>query len=165
MMTAEQVDRAQEVLKECGLDWWARTSGGHDAFSAHLTEVMENFAGEYVRRFGGRMSSFAVFELYPRKKSKVRAFLQAVVSSATPKMLVMVWRIQEGMNIEAIEMNYSLSKESFSLTVTLASPYVNGAPETYTSNNIDDAALVRHFGIMKMGDAPIVDGFYALHMT
>jgi hypothetical protein len=59
----------------------------------------------------------------------------------------------------------ALEEKSFLLKVALSSPYVGGKPEVYESNDIDSAALVRHFGIMKMGDAPVFDGFFPLHLS
>jgi hypothetical protein len=165
MMTEQQLDRVLGILQECGLGWWAQAAGDTQAFRQHVSEVMEKFAQAYNKRCSGRMNAFSIFEFYPRKKSKVRAFLQALASSNSPTMLVMVWRILEGMNIALLEVKYSLEEQVFVLKVKLSSPYVAGAPEEYESDDIDDAALLRHFGIMKMGKAPMFDGFYALHLS
>ena len=75
-------------------------------------------------------------------------------------MLVMVWRILHGDLIQSIEMKYA-QKSEFRLDVTLEDPE-SGQTSRYQSLDIDDAALVRHFGIMKMSDLPLFDGFYAL---
>jgi len=163
MMTEQQWGRALEILEECGLGWWTKATGNSAEFRQYLCSLMEAFAQEYTARCGEAMTSFSVFELYPRRQNQVRAFLQAVASSSSPTMLVMVWRILQGMNIKSVDMRYRM-EESFSLDVTLSSPYTGGSDETYQSGDIDSAALVRHLGIMKTNGKPIFDGFYPLHL-
>lgn len=94
---------------------------------------------------------------------KVRAFLQALAASGNPTMLVMVWRILQGLSIDAVRMEYG-ARDSFSLTVRLArSAYEEGAdPEIYETRDIADAALLRHFGIAKVDGRPLFDGFFPM---
>ena len=51
----------------------------------------------------------------------VRAFLQALGVSKNPDMLLMVWRILQGLSIREVVMKYR-EQEAFNLTVTLARP-------------------------------------------
>ena len=75
-------------------------------------------------------------------------------------MLVMVWRLLQGAEVAEVELHYRLQK-SFGLRVKVVS--AEGEPEeVYESDDIDDAAVFRHFGILKMDDHPVFDGFYAL---
>ncbi len=71
----------------------------------------------------------------------------------------MVWRIIQGLSIREVTMNYR-EMESFSLRVTLARP---GEPEeeleAYNSRDINDAALLRNFGITTIDGCPLFDGF------
>jgi hypothetical protein len=100
---------------------------------------------------------------YQHNPHKVRAFLQ-VVKSASPDVLVMVWRILQGMGVARIEMEYQTGLH-FRLHVWLSSPYEGGEPEVYESKDIDDAVILRHMGIMKMDDRPVFDGFYAVNLS
>jgi hypothetical protein len=52
-------------------------------------------------------------------------------------------------------------QESFSLRVVLARPGEGqDVLEGYQSSDINDAALVRHFGITTVDGLPLFDGFY-----
>lgn len=163
MMSEEQLKKAIEIFDECGLGWWTRAGAGAEHFRSHLSNVLEAFATSYSARSGTPIDSFTVFKIYPEKKNQVKAFLQAVASTSSGEMLSMVWRIIQGMEIQSLEMRYK-AQQQFFLEVVLTSSHLGGKTETYTSTNIDDAALVRHLGIMKMGDKPIFDGFYALRL-
>ncbi len=91
---------------------------------------------------------------------KIRGFLQALGASRNPDMLVMVWRILQGLSIREVTMNYR-EMASFSLRVTLATPGEEGE-EIYLTDNIRDAALLRNFGIAGDANRPLFDGFYPL---
>lgn len=75
-------------------------------------------------------------------------------------MLLMVWRIIQGMEVKDIRMDYQ-RQQSFQLRVILESP-CGELDSPYNSRNIHDFALFRHIGIMEIGGAPVFDGFYAL---
>jgi hypothetical protein len=64
------------------------------------------------------------------------------------------------MQIADLQMRYSL-ESSFMLSVTLQSSFSDLEAELYTSEDINDAALLRHFGIMKVNNRPVFDGFFA----
>ncbi len=69
----------------------------------------------------------------------------------------MVWRILQGLSIREVAMSYR-EQEAFNLVVTLALPEGN-EQETYRTDNIHDAALLRHFGIFTINGHPLFDGF------
>jgi hypothetical protein len=91
---------------------------------------------------------------------KVRAFLQALVTTRTVEMLVMVWRILQGLTIQQVDMKYREEQE-FDLVVILADA-VGGEDDPYRSRDINDAALVRHFGITTINGKPLFQGFFSL---
>ena len=77
-------------------------------------------------------------------------------------MLLMAWRIIQGMEVKAVQMEYSRQK-SFEVRVILESPYgEQDAP--YTSTRIHDFALFRHIGVLEISGNPVFDGFYALNL-
>jgi hypothetical protein len=88
----------------------------------------------------------------------VKAFLQALGATRSPEMLVMVWRILQGMRIQEIDMTYR-ERDSFRLRCVLNSPY-EVKPEVYESSDIVDAMLLSHLGIMEMDKGPVFEGFY-----
>jgi hypothetical protein len=126
--------------------------------------ILATVGHEYQRRFGDPSINFseemlaAEFEQSPHK---VAAFLQAISGTKSPQMLVMAWRILQGMEIESIELGYQKNL-SFSLIMKIKSPY--SSPEVYESEDIDDAKLIRHLGIMKIGGKPVFDSLYPLRL-
>ena len=95
-----------------------------------------------------------------RNPHKVRAFLQALGTSGSAEMLVMVWRILQGLSIRKVAMDY-LEQKAFSLVVVLARPGDGkDVLEEYRSSDINDAALIRHFGITTVDGHPLFDGFF-----
>ncbi len=82
--------------------------------------------------------------------------------SGNPDMLVMVWRILQGLTIREVTMNYR-EQETFSLNVTLSRRgQEQDELETYRTKDINDAALLRHFGITMVNRQPLFDGFLPL---
>ncbi len=77
-------------------------------------------------------------------------------------MLVMVWRILQGLTIRQVEMTYR-EQDTFELRVVLARPGDGeDSLESYESHDINDAALLRHFGIATISGRPLFDNFFPL---
>jgi hypothetical protein len=129
-----------------------------------LLERLTGLTSEFRRRFGHDLS------LTPetlraegeRNPHKIRAFLQALGVSGNPDMLLMIWRILQGLNIREVVMNYR-EQEAFTLSVTLArTGGERDELETYRTDDINDAALLRNFGITTVDGRPLFDGFFPL---
>jgi hypothetical protein len=107
---------------------------------------------------------------YDRNPHKVTAFLQALVSTRSPQMLVMAWRVLQGADIQAIDMKYEnlrpawpLRNPQFEMRITL-SALEGESPEVYESSDVFDATVLRHFGLAKANEQPLFDGFYPLRL-
>lgn len=160
---SEQANQSlEQLIRNIGGAWMLDAFKTPEEAYLYFSDLLQPVEQLARQRFGQEvlgLSAQALGTAYGRSPHKVRAFIQAMGESNSAEMLIMVWRILQGMEIQHLEMKYVLSSE-FSLAVTLRSPY--GEPdETYHSDNIDDAALVRHFGVMKIDERPILDGFYA----
>lgn len=160
-MTAEMKARVKEVFEEFGLGWWVRAGGSNEFFFNHIETLLTAVHAAYARRHGPGFDPFGIFNTARSGDWRIRAFLQAISASSSPNMLVMAWRIIQGMDIETLEMIYH-SQKSFRLCVTLISPYGEVEKEPYISEKIEDAALVRHLGIMRMNGRPVFAGFSPL---
>ena len=77
-------------------------------------------------------------------------------------MLLMAWRIIQGMEIRDVQLSYQ-RQQSFSFRVVLESPDGEQDPP-YDSTNIQDFALFRHVGILEIDRRPVFDGFYPLRV-
>jgi len=156
------VHSLEELIRHSGEGWILDWFKPREKAVEHLKRLLEQVNAAASQRFPGGSVRLAEKDLiadYQRSRHKVRAFIQSMSESRTPEMLLMVWRVLQGMEIERIDMRYILGTR-FELEVALRSPY-GDPPETYKSDDIDDAALIRHFGIMKMNGGPVFDGFYA----
>ena len=114
------------------------------------------------QRFGKNgpdLTEAAIVREYNRHPLQVRGFFQSLGGTRTPEMLLMVWRIIQGMAVRDVKISYR-KRERFEVRVILESPY-GEEDQPYVSNSIQDFALFRHIGIMESG-GPIFDGFYAL---
>jgi hypothetical protein len=160
-MSVEPPQDLEQLIRACGEDWLIDSFSPKEKAVANLKEVLKAASSEANRRgLPIRLSEQDLVSAYKAYAGQVDAFLQALGATREPAMLVMVWRIIQGMTISQIRMEYENGK-SFKLSVELTSPY--GEPsEQYDSININDAALLRHLGIMTMDNKPLFDGFYAL---
>ena len=153
-------DPFEEVIRRSGQGWLIDWHAPKDQAIPNLRRMLSDANESGRLRLGDNapeLTPEAVVREYSLNPHKVHAFLQVVGSVRTPHILLMVWRILQGMNIAEIRMNYE-SERVYSMSVRL------GQDEVYESNDIDDAVVFRHLGIMKMGDAPLFDGFYPLNV-
>lgn len=154
------------LIRRFELDWmiesYAPPDGALPAYSAALDAANADSA----RRFGKGNFPITVDALHAELEPhpyRVEAFLQALAATSSPEMLVLTWRILSGWEIAHVTMSYDYCK-AFSLIVILREDD-DGGEEEYRSDNITDAALVRHLGIAKKGGKPYFDGFYPLHLS
>jgi hypothetical protein len=164
-MTAESSSPLGRLLHECQLDWLVDSQPDPRRALAALSGTLEAIGEESRARFGNegpQLSERSLAEEYERNPHKVTAFLQALGATASPQMLLMAWRIIQGAEIRSLRITYE-SRDSFHLALTLASPR-NGTAEEYETDDISDASLLRHLGIMKIDGQPVFDGFYPLRL-
>lgn len=153
----------EEAIQHAGEAWLIDSFAPPEAAMDHIFQTLAAVQQEAQKRFGDSAPKLAEADLvqeYHRNPLRVRGFLQALGGTRTPAMLLMAWRIIQGMEVKEIQMGYHRQK-SFEVRVILESPS-GEQDEPYVSGNIHDFALFRHIGIMEIGGAPVFDGFYAL---
>jgi hypothetical protein len=165
-MSQTVADPLEDVIRKSGQDWLIDWYAPREQALPNLRRILATVYERARARLGynaPHLTPDGLANEYARNPHKVTAFLQIIGAVATPDILLMVWRILQGMNIAEIRMNY-LDQQEFTLYVRLSSPYESGDDEVYESHDIDDAVVLRHLGTMKIGDAPIFDGFYGLRL-
>ncbi len=159
---AESPAILERLLRDSDLGWMIDMYTPRERAVSFLLEQLDRLAAEFRARFRYD-ESFTPETLSAeaeRNPHKIRAFLQALGVSGNPDMLLMVWRILQGLSIREVAMNYR-ELEAFSLRVTLARPgEEQDEPETYSTRDINDAALLRNFGITTVDGRPLFDGFF-----
>lgn len=151
----------EETIRDAGEGWLIDSSAPPEAAMIQIQQTLAAVHQEAQRRLGDNapnISEAMLLNEYPRNPQRVKAFLQSLRGTRSPDMLLMVWRILEGMSVKSIQMNYR-QKQTFELEVVLSSPGGEG-DESYTTTNIRDFALLRHVGILEFDGKPIFDGFY-----
>jgi hypothetical protein len=163
-MTPESPAILERLLRDNDLGWMIDMYAPRERAVPFLLEQLARLTAEFRSRFGYEVS-FAPETLraeVERNPHKIRAFLQALGVSGNPDMLLMVWRILQGLSIREVAMTYR-EQEAFSFSVTLARPgEEHDELERYHTDDINDAALLRHFGITTVGRRPLFDGFFPL---
>jgi len=163
-MTPESPAILERLLRDNDLGWMIDMYAPREHAVPFLLEQLARLTVEFRRRFRYELS-FAPETLRAeaeRNPHTIRAFLQALGVSGNPDMLLMVWRILQGLSIREVVMNYR-EQEAFSLGVTLGRRgEEQDELETYYTNDINDAALLRNFGITTVDRRPLFDGFFPL---
>jgi hypothetical protein len=163
-MTPDSPAVLEQFLRGSDLGWMIDMYAPRDGAIPFFIDQLTRLTAEFENRFHYKVS-FAPEQLRAeavRNPHKIRAFLQALAATGNMDMLLMVWRIQQGLSIRQVEMNY-IELRTFSLVVTLAAPGQDPDElETYSSDNIRDAALIRHFGITTSDGRPLFEGFFPL---
>lgn len=153
----------EQLIRAAGEDWLIDWYAPNDQALPYLQELLLKANARLQQRPhapGDAIDEDSLVRGYEQSPHKIKAFLQAMGETDSPDMLVMAWKLIQGAEIAAAELHYQL-QHTFTLRVQLVSPE-DGTTDEYESQNIDDAAIFRHFGILKMGNRPVFDGFYAL---
>jgi hypothetical protein len=162
-MTLPSTKSLEEAVCHAGEGWLIESFGSPDEAIAYLRERLQEVtrcARGRLKGNGPDLTETALVEIYNRYPSKVKGFFQVLGGTRTPEMLLMAWRIIQGMEIKDIKMDYG-RQDHFHICVTLESGN-GGEDELYESHAIQDFALFRHIGIMEISGKPVFDGFYPL---
>ena len=155
----------EEAIRKADEEWLIDSFAPPNKAIDHLRHVLDQVHQRARERLGNDapdLREAAIVAAFQEHPSQVRGFFQALGGARTPDMLLMVWRIIQGMSIKDVHLSYRM-QDSFVLQVVLESPYgVQDAP--YESSNINDFMLFRHIGIMQIDDKPMFDGFYPLRV-
>ena len=166
-MSDTRTDPLEQIIRASGEGWLIDWYAPKEQALPNLRQILAAANAQGRARLGASAPPLTPESLvaeHARNPHKVRAFLQVIGSVATPDLLVMVWRILQGMNIAEVRLEYA-SQQAFQMAVRLTSSYEDGAEdEVYESEDINDAVILRHLGIMKMNGAPVFDGFYPLNV-
>lgn len=164
-MSTSTPSSLEQTIRESGEGWILDHFHPAENAVPRLLQTLAAVQEAAVRRLGDEaptISEEVLLEEYRRNPQRVRAFFQALAGTRSPEMLVMVWRILQGMEVREIEMNYR-RQQSFEVRVVLES--ADGkADEPYVSTNIKDFALFRHIGLMEVANTPVFSGFYPLRI-
>jgi hypothetical protein len=161
-LSTSSLTTLEDAIRHAGEGWLVDTFSPPENAMPTILRVLEEVQRESRDRLGHNGPDFSEETLvreYHRNPRQVTAFFQALGGTRTPNMLLMVWRILQGMEVKEIQLTYR-RQEIFHLRVVLESPY-GEEDEPYDSTDIGDFALLRHLGSLTISGLPVFDGFYA----
>jgi hypothetical protein len=161
-MTTSEKQALAALLEEAGESWLIDEpfSPREDALN-HLAEVLERLNSTARQRLSGNAPEFSVALLrreFGDDASRLRAFLQAIGTTQSTDLLVMVWQLLHGAHVDQMELGYKRGT-SFELKIVLKS---RGNLEEYVSHDINDIGLLRHFATFHLDGKPVFEGFFPL---
>ena len=162
-MSTSPPTNLEEAIRQSGEGWLIDMFALPSEAVNHLRRTLEAVRREATVRLRSNapnLTEEAIVAEFGRNPVRVRGFFQALGGTRTPQMLLMVWRIMQGMEIKTVELSYARQR-SFQLSVTLESPY-GEEDQPYVSTSIQDFALFRHIGTLEISGGPVFDGFYPL---
>ncbi len=127
-----------------------------DRMAEALFADLSAIEAEYQRRYGQPANLPARVQEHERV---LEPFFQALAHPMSTAMRVMVLRMTEGATVLELDYRYVARDSSF-LRVRILGK--DGQTDTFESDDLWDAEVLRHFGMMKMHGKPILDGYYAL---
>ena len=151
-----------DVFRDAGLD---RVLGSNrDVVLSRLGDVR----GCHARTLAGlpreaQVPVPTVAELvreYQRNPHRVAPVLQALAYNCSPPMLAMMWMVQMGARVDAVDYKFErgqLSRLSVKLELPDRASYVE-----FESTEHWDLAVLRLAGISKGDGLPLIESFYAL---
>ena len=164
-MSTASSSALEQIIRESGEDWLIDWFQPPERALDHIRDTLATVTRVAEERLGAdapRLSEETLAAEYQQNPHRVRAFLQALGGQRSPQMLLMVWRILQGMEVKQLQVQFQRQQE-FQLRVVLESPYgEEDAP--YVSDSILDFALLRQLGMQEAGGAPAFDGFYPLRV-
>ncbi len=166
-MSTLQATTLEEAIRQSGEGWLIDWHVPKEGAMGHIRKAIDQAYGRARDRLGAsapNLSEQSIVAEYNRNPQRVGGFFQALAGTRTPDMLLMAWRILEGMEIKEVQLAYR-QREMFHVRVVLQSPYDGSQDAPYESSNIHDFALLRHFTVGESGGRPVFDGFYALRVA
>jgi hypothetical protein len=164
-MTTSTTSPLESAIRQAGEGWILDSYAPPAEAIEHVRGVLakaHQLARDRLKGNAPDLSESAIVADFQRHALQVKGFFQALGAARTPEMLLMAWRIIQGMSIKDVQLSYRM-QESFKLRVILVSPYDVEDPP-YESTDINDFALLRHIGILEISGWPVFDGFYPLRV-
>src|SRR5690554_3560418 len=93
---------------------------------------------------------------------RVAVFLQLFASSCSSPMLAMTWAMQHDTIVASVDLQFT-QRTNFKLNIELRVGHEDGSKLTFQSDSIFDLAVLRHFGLMKANESPVISGLFPVN--
>jgi hypothetical protein len=155
MSATKDLDSLRHILEASDATWkHALSEPVGEQWLTNVAERLDAFAAEYERRFGNRPDPLRAFSADP---VDVAAFFQIDTVTASIEIMIMVWRVLSGCELERIDFNY-VKDRAWHLKVELRTP--DGGREAYQGTEPFDFKVLRHFGVSASNGRLLLLGYY-----
>lgn len=138
--------------------WWIGTD--QDARIQQLHGEVKDIEAEYRHRFPVESRSLRgrLIEQMVDQQDSLKPLIQTFASPMTNSIRAMVLAVLRGANVLNFSASYVYRQQSH-LVVRVGFP--TGEESEFTTDDLWDFEVLRHFGLMKISGLPAVDGYYA----
>jgi hypothetical protein len=162
-MSVAHADPLASLVRDAGEDWLLDEYAPPEGALGHVRRLLGEISAEAVARGLDPFDETILVAEWEQNPHHVQAFLQTLGGHRSPQMLLMAWRAIRGAEIRDVRLDFRRSR-SCDFVVVLRDAEADGRDEIYESDNIEDAALLRHFGIARIDGRPVFDGFWPLRI-
>lgn len=155
--TDNRKENILKLLSDCNLGWFLCDAERYAERVKGIEDKLESFS-QLVKSKNGIELSDPLGEFLKHQDS-MKPLVQMLVSPVTVEMLVMAYFVMIGMDVKKVNLEYEL-EERVNLSVVLEDSG-KMKEHKFESNSIWDLEVLGHFGIMKVNEKPILNGFYA----
>lgn len=155
MTQGEQTRTLRQVFDAAGVGWALR--GDADAETRRYLQEMRAVEAEHERRLSEPMSPPLLDQLVEQGEA-LTPLIQAFASPLSAPIRLMIYCILRGAEIRRVHYDYEHKRRSH-LAIEIELP--NGQTQSFESDDLWDAEVLRHFGMAKRAERPILDGYYA----
>jgi hypothetical protein len=145
--------KIETLLAGAGVGWLLNDE--QEATLARLEEEIDEF--ECWLRDTGYVGP--AFPEIVERPEKYRAVVQTFAMPMTTPIRAVAFLVSHGAEIESLSFEYRQA-EQVALTIVVKDRE-GSESVTAESDQVWDVQFLRHIGIMKMGDAPYLSGYYA----
>lgn len=126
-----------------------------DRVAADIRKDIERVEAEYARRYGSKPN---LMVRLCEQGDELMAFVQALAAPMSTSVRVLVLQMIAGASLVALDYRYREREESH-LEIRIRMP--DGKEDRFVSEDLWDTEVIRHLGTMKVGERPVLDGYFA----
>jgi hypothetical protein len=153
-MTPEELRQLRTLFETVDLGWVFVEF--RDERAEQIIKEMREVEACFTEKFQIPLKP-PLFEQLRANTTALLPLIQSFVSPMTTPIRTMIFCVLNGASIERLHFDYE-SKRLSVLEVMIEFP--TGLAATFSSDDIYDAEALRHVGLMKLGNAPMIVGYY-----
>ena len=147
----DDLNDLETILSDSGAGWLLETDRDERlaAIGSDIREVQAEL---------GKLPASARVGALRLTAPEMKPFIQCFAVPMTNRIRAMVYCLLDGAELVELQFAY---KRKRSVRLHAVVELADGHMEPFESHDLWDAEVLRHFGLMKMGDRPVIHGYYA----